>query len=283
MRRRRRRPRRARRPMARKARRRRTTRPPSNTACRGEALRGLAAATKTPGPRERARGFFCPATNRSRVESASFARCATSRVPELLVGRRQDRDLRRAGFLGDRHDVDRRAQKDVLVATDQQRLRARLRERLANLGLEIGRVELARPEVELVARVTVSTGSLRRCDTGPAAFAFGSTTFMPARDATSDSTSAVDVTMKMIRRTRKTSVSGVMLISATTLSAPTSPSSLARRSVVDLDVDSHGALRPPASRALGRPAATATTPASASRPGRARSGTPRRTGGSASR
>ena len=64
-----------------------------------------------------------------------------------------------------------------------------------------------------------------RCETGPAAFALGSTTFMPAREATSDSTSAVDVTMKMMSSTRKTSVSGVMLISATTASFPTSASS----------------------------------------------------------
>ena len=49
---------------------------------------------------------------------------------------------------------------------------------------------------------------------------------MPARDATSDSTRAVDVTMKMMSRTRNTSVSGVMLISATTLSSPMSASSL---------------------------------------------------------
>ena len=37
-----------------------------------------------------------------------------------------------------------------------------------------------------------------RCETGPAAFALGSTTFIPAREATSDSTSAVEVTMKMM-------------------------------------------------------------------------------------
>ena len=47
---------------------------------------------------------------------------------------------------------------------------------------------------------------------------------MPEREATSDSTRAVEVTMKMMRRTRNTSVSGVMLISATTVSEPTSSS-----------------------------------------------------------
>src|SRR4051812_45642549 len=49
---------------------------------------------------------------------------------------------------------------------------------------------------------------------------------MPAREATSDSTSAVDVTMKMMRRTRKTGVGGVLLIWAPTLWPPPSPSSL---------------------------------------------------------
>ncbi len=73
--------------------------------------------------------------------------------------------------------------------------------------------------------MTVRTGSLRRCETGPAVLALGSTTLTPARDAASDSTSAVDVTMKMMSRTRNTSVSGVMLISATTVSLPPSPAS----------------------------------------------------------
>ena len=132
-------------------------------------------------------------------------------------------------------------------------------------------------------RVTVSTGSLRRCDTGPAAFALGSTTFMPARDATSDSTSAVEVTMKMMSRTRNTSVSGVMLISATTISPPTSASSLAAGAVVELDVDSHGVVLDAPGGARFARARRRPRPACASRPGRARSGTPRRTGGSASR
>src|SRR6266700_1319362 len=41
----------------------------------------------------------------------------------LLAGRGQDRDVAGAGLLGDRHDVDRRAQEDALVAADQQGLR----------------------------------------------------------------------------------------------------------------------------------------------------------------
>ena len=81
---------------------------------------------------------------------------------------------------------------------------------------------------------------MRFCDTGPAAFALGSTTFMPARDASSDSTSAVEVTMKMISNTRKTSVSGVMLISATTVLVPDSASSPPSAAVVELNVHSHG-------------------------------------------
>ena len=54
--------------------------------------------------------------------------------------------------------------------------------------------------------------------TAPAAFALGSATFTPVREEISDSTMAVEVTMKMMSRTKNTSVSGVMLISATTVS-----------------------------------------------------------------
>src|SRR5438045_9190245 len=71
-------------------------------------------------------------------------------------------------------------------------------------------------------------GSVRFLVTGPAAWARGRATFTPVREATSDSTMAVEVTMKMISRTSKTSVRGVMLISATTDSC-CSPSSLAPR------------------------------------------------------
>src|SRR4029079_17340788 len=65
----------------------------------------------------------------------------------LGVGRGQDRDLLRAGLLGDRHDVYRTTEVDVLVAADEQRLGPDLREGLANLGLQVGRIQLARPEV----------------------------------------------------------------------------------------------------------------------------------------
>src|SRR5262245_54560583 len=65
----------------------------------------------------------------------------------LLVGRRQDRDLLRANSLRDRHDVDCRAQEDVLVAADQQRLRTGLGQRFADLFLQPGELELPRSEI----------------------------------------------------------------------------------------------------------------------------------------
>ncbi len=64
----------------------------------------------------------------------------------------------------------------------------------------------------------VRMGTARFCVTGPAASALGRATFTPSRAAFSASTTAVVVTMKMISSTRNTSVSGVMLISATTAS-----------------------------------------------------------------
>src|SRR5256885_16151427 len=68
--------------------------------------------------------------------------CGQARWP-LLVGRRQDGDLRRAGLLGDRHDIDCGAEKDVFVAPDEQRLRADVAQRLADLRFEVPRLELA--------------------------------------------------------------------------------------------------------------------------------------------
>src|SRR3569623_3329175 len=62
--------------------------------------------------------------------------------PLLPTRRGQDRDVRRAGVLGRRHDVDRGAEQDVLVAPDEQGLRADVLERLVDLGLEILGVDL---------------------------------------------------------------------------------------------------------------------------------------------
>ena len=71
--------------------------------------------------------------NRPTVGQAAAGRTA------LLPGRGQDRDVAGAGFLRRRHDVDRGAQQDVLVAPDEQRLRADVRERLADVALEVAR------------------------------------------------------------------------------------------------------------------------------------------------